>query len=38
MVGDNYEIDIMVGINYGMDMLIVYIGFILKEVLLMKEI
>ncbi|EFR89802.1 HAD family hydrolase [Listeria innocua FSL S4-378] len=38
MVGDNYETDIMAGINYGMDTLIVHTGFTSKEALTTKEI
>lgn len=38
MVGDNYETDIMAGINYGMDTLIVHTGFTSKEALKTKEI
>lgn len=31
MVGDNYYIDIEVGINVGMDMFLVYMGVLIKE-------
>ena len=31
MVGDNYRTDIMAGINFGMDTIIVYTGLSTKE-------
>lgn len=38
MVGDNYDIDILVGINVGMYMFFVYIGVIIVEKLIEYEV
>lgn len=33
MIGDYYDIDILVGMNVGLDILLVYIGVIIRELL-----